>query len=58
MLIAADFLLVVFSSLKTFILRSMPLTCHLSQYAPHPVILRGAEGEVAESINIEVSNII
>ena len=28
MLIAADSLLVVFSSLKTFILRSMPLTCH------------------------------
>ena len=28
MLIATDFLLVGFSSLKTFILRSMPLTCH------------------------------
>ena len=25
-----------------------------SKYASHPVILRGAEGEVAESINIEV----
>ena len=40
MLIATDFLLVGFSSLKTFTLRSMPL----------PVILRGAEGKVAESI--------
>ena len=26
---------------------------HPSQYAPHPVILRGAKGDIAESINIE-----
>ena len=41
MLIATDFLSVGFSSPKTFILHSMP---------PPPVILREAEGEVAESI--------
>ena len=41
MLIATDFLSVGFSSPKTFTLHSMP---------PPPVILREAEGEVAESI--------
>ena len=44
MLMATDFLSVAFPSLKL----------SPSQYAFHPVILRGAEGEVAESINIEV----
>ena len=41
MRIASDFLMLGFSSPNTFTLCSMPLT---------PVILRGAEGEVAESI--------
>ena len=49
MLIATDFLLDGLLGAENF---------HPSQYAPQPVILRGAEGEVAESINIEVSNII
>ena len=38
---ASDFLSVGFASPKTLTLRSTP---------HHPVILRGAEGEVAESI--------
>ena len=41
MRIASDFLMLGFSRTKTFTFCSMPLT---------PVILRGAEGEVAESI--------
>ena len=41
MKIALDFLMLGFSSPNTFTLRNMP---------PTPVILRGAEGEVAESI--------
>jgi len=40
-LIATDFLSAGFSSQKNF---------HYSQHASHPVILREAEGEVAESI--------
>ena len=41
MRIASDFLMLGFSRTKTFTFCSMPLT---------PVILRGAEGEVAETI--------
>ena len=41
MRIAPDFLMLGFSRTKTFTFCSMPLT---------PVILRGAEGEVAETI--------
>ena len=41
MRIAPDFLMLGFSSTKTFTLCNLP---------PIPVILRGAEGEVAESI--------
>ena len=48
MRIAPDSLMPSFSRTKTFTLSSM---------SPIPVILRGAEGEVAESINIEVKNI-
>ena len=44
--IAPDSLMLGFSNTKTFILCSMPLT---------PVILRGAEGEVAESIIPEIT---
>ena len=44
MRIAPDFLMLGFSSTKTFTLSSM---------SPIPVILRGAEGEVAESILLE-----
>ena len=44
MRIASDFLMLGFSRTKTFTFCSMPLT---------PVILRGAEGEVAESILLE-----
>ena len=44
MRIASDFLMLGFSSMNTFTLYSMPLK---------PVILRGAEGEVAESILTE-----
>ena len=44
MRIASDFLMLGFSSPNTFTLSSMPLT---------PVILRGAEGKVAESILLE-----
>ena len=46
MRIASDFLMLGFSSPNTFTLSSMPLT---------PVILRGAEGEVAESILPEIT---
>ena len=44
MRIASDFLMLGFSSTKTFTLCSMPIK---------PVILRGAKGEVAESILAE-----
>ena len=44
MRIAPDFLMLGFSSTKTFTLSSMP---------PIPVILRGAEGKVVESILLE-----
>ena len=44
MRIASDSLMLGFSRTKTFTLSSMPLI---------PVILRGAEGEVAESILLE-----
>ena len=44
MRIASDSLMPGFSNPKTFTLSSMP---------PNPVILRGAEGEVAESILTE-----
>ena len=46
MRIAPDSLMLGFSSTKTFTLCSMPLT---------PVILRGAEGEVAETILPEIT---
>ena len=46
MRIASDFLMLGFSRTKTFTFCSMPLT---------PVILRGAEGKVAESILLEIT---